>query len=268
MEASLQFLVEHGYTVLFLAVFLEQIGLPIPSLPVLLAAGALTAGGSLGLGGAVAVAVVSALLADSLWYEVGRRKGGSVLRLMCRISLEPDSCVRRTEDVFARFGAKSLLLAKWVPAFNTAAPPLAGVFRMRRSRFLLFDGAGALLWSGALLGLGRLFSNRLTELFERLAGLGRWPVVAAVGLLLAYLAWKARERRRFLRRLRVDRIEPAALKARLDAGEPIVVVDLRHALDFEAEPLTLPGALRLDPGEVERRHAEIPRDRDVILFCT
>lgn len=264
----LQFLVEHGYTVLFVGVLAEQIGLPFPAQALLLAAGALAGAQQLDLSLAVALASLAAVLADLFWYELGRRRGSKVLRFLCRISLEPDSCVRQTEEMFARHGARSLLIAKFIPGLSTVAPPLAGIFRMRLPRFLLFDLLGAVLWAGTFTGLGLVFSDQL----ERLAGaalkLGTWLIVALLAGLAAYIAWKYVQRRRFIRQLRIDRITPDELKQKLDAGEEVVVVDLRHSIDFEGEPMTIPGALQLSPDQLEQRAHEIPRERDIILYCT
>lgn len=268
MRETFEFLMQHGYTVLFVAVLAEQIGLPLPALPILLAAGALAGAQLLNLPLVIALASLAAVLADLFWYELGRRRGSKVLRFLCRISLEPDSCVRQTEETFARHGARSLLVAKFIPGLNTVAPPLAGVFRMRLPRFLLFDLVGAALWAGTFSGLGLLFSDEL----ERLAGaalkLGTWLIVILVASLVAYIAWKYVQRQRFIRQLRIDRITPDELKQKLDAGEEVVVVDLRHSLDFEGEPMIIPGALQLSPEQLEQRHHEIPRERDIVLYCT
>lgn len=265
---SVDFLIRHGYTVLFLFVLAEQVGLPLPAIPVLLAVGALAGTGELGFVPVVVVSVVAAVLADAIWYELGRRRGVGVLRLLCRISLEPDSCVRRTEEVFVRHGARSLLVAKFIPGINTAAPPLAGVFRMRLGRFLVFDALGALLWAGTFIGLGWVFSEQLERVAAAARRLGGLLVVLLVAGATAYIAWKYYQRQRFLRDLRVARITPQELKRKLDAGEDIVVVDLRHRMDFEAEPEAIPGALHLPPEELEERHGEIPRDRELVLYCT
>ncbi len=264
----MQFLVRHGYAVLFAWVFAEQIGLPIPAAPLLLAVGALAGTGQMRLWLAIGVAVCAAMSSDLLWYEIGRRRGGRVLNLLCRISLEPDSCVRRTENAFARHGGRSLLVAKFIPGLNMMAPPLAGILGMRRGRFLLLDGLGGVVWAGAFAGLGYLFSNQLERIATYAMRLGTWLVVVLVGCFVAYIAWKYIERQRFLRKLRIARISPEVLKRKLDAGEELVIVDLRHSIDFQAEPLTIPGALQLTPEELEQRHQEIPRDRDVILYCT
>lgn len=268
MSEAIDFLLRHGYTVLFFFVLAEQIGLPLPSVPVLLAVGALAGAGQLSYPLALAVAVLASLLSDFIWYQLGRRRGASILNLLCRISLEPDSCVRRTEDVFARHGAGALLYAKFLPGLNTAAPPLAGLFRMRLGRFLAFDAVGALFWAGAFSGLGFLFSDQLERVAAYASRLGSWLGVLLVGGLAGYIAWKYFDRRRFLRRLRIARITPEELQRKLAAGEKMVVIDLRHALDFEAEAATLPGALHILPEQLDRRHHEVPRDRDIVLYCT
>ncbi len=268
MQQVTDFLMRHGYAVLTLAVFGEQIGLPVPSLPVLLAAGALAGSGQIDLGLAVGVSLLAALAGDLAWFGLGRRRGGKVLNLLCRISLEPDSCVRKTEELFARHGARSLLFSKFLPGFSIAAPPLAGMFHMRLDRFLIFDSLGALLWAGSFLGLGYLFSDQLERVAETALDLGGWLAVVLVGGLALYIAWKYVQRQRFLHQLRVARISPEELKRRLDGGEEIVVVDLRHRLDFEVEPEVVPGAVHLTAEELEARHAEIPRDREIVLYCT
>jgi membrane protein DedA with SNARE-associated domain len=268
MHETFDFLMRHGYAVLFALVFAEQIGLPLPAIPVLLAAGALAGAGSIHFGLALGLGVVASLVSDLVWYEIGRRRGAKVLNLLCRISLEPDSCVRRTEGVFAKHGAKSLLVAKFIPGLNTVAPPLAGIFHMRLHRFLLYDAGGALLWAGGFMGLGWLFSDQIEWLAGHAASLGGWLLVLIFGGLGLYLAAKYIQRQRFLRSLRVARITPEELKRWLDAGENVVIVDLRHSVDFEADPEVIPGAVHLATEDLEAAHDAIPRDRDIILYCT
>ncbi|MEM7349162.1 MAG: VTT domain-containing protein [Acidobacteriota bacterium] len=268
MEEVLDFIIRYKYLVLFGFVFAEQVGLPLPALPVLLAGGALARTGQLHLGLALLVATAASVLSDLLWYEIGRRRGIKVLNLLCRISLEPDSCVRRTEDLFARHGARSLLIAKFLPGFNTVAPPLAGIFGMRLSRFVVFDALGALLWIVTFGSLGYAFGQQLEELAEQLAAWGTGFGLLLVGALAAYILIKYVQRQRFLRQLRIARITPAELAQKLDAGEDIVVVDLRHSVEFEAEPVSIPGALHVPVEQAEQRTAEIPQGPEVVLFCT
>jgi membrane protein DedA with SNARE-associated domain len=268
MHSTLDFLLRHGYVVLLGWVFAEQIGLPVPSLPLLLAAGALAGANHLSFFFSLFLCVLAAVAADSIWYALGRIKGIKVLQLLCKISLEPDSCVRRTEGVFSKQGARSLLLAKFLPGLSTVAPPLAGIFHMRPRRFLLFDTGGSLLWAGTFLGLGYVFSGQIERVAEQALRMGGWLLVLLVGGLAAYIVYKFIARQRFMRQLRIGRISAEELKGKIDAGEELVIVDLRHALDFEADPETIPGAFRMDAKELEEKNDRLPRDRDVILYCT
>lgn len=268
MHNTLEFLVRHGYLLLLIWIFLEQLGLPIPSGPLLLAAGALGGMNRLNLGLALGVSVFAALCADMIWYELGRRKGIRILQWLCRISLEPDSCVRRTEGVFEKQGAKSLLVSKFLPGLNTVATPLAGVFQMRLSRFLLFDVLGAIIWAGSYMLVGFLFRDQLELVGQKMAQLGGGLLVVLVGVLAAYIAYKYFARQRFLRELRIARIRPEELKEKIDAGESLTIVDLRHSVDFEADPELIPGALHMNATDLEASDHTLPLDREVVLYCT
>lgn len=268
MENTIPFLIQHGYVVLFVWVVLEQGGVPIPSVPVLLAAGALVGTGQMHLALIVGIVVVASLVSDTGWYALGRRQGMSVLHLLCRLSLEADSCVRRTEDLFSRRGRASLLVAKFVPGLSTVAPPLAGITRMPLGRFLLFDGLGAILWVGVFAGLGLLFSEQLEGVALLLATMGSWLLAIVLGVLGTYVVWKFVARQRFLRRLRVARITPEELHRKLETGEPVVIVDLRHPLEVEAEPLVIPGAIRFNAEDLEGPRLPIPWGQEVILYCS
>ena len=263
----MDFLVEHGYVILAIWVMLDQTGVPAPALPGLIMAGALAGTGQLELGTVLGVATLASLPSDLLWYEVGRRRGGSVLGFLCRLSLEPESCVRTTENVFARYGARTLLIAKFVPGLQTAAPPLAGIMRMPFARFLMLDSVGALLWAVTFVVPGYVFHDQLERLVPVAARLGGGLFVVLIAPLSIYLALKFAQRSRFLRTLRGARIAPEELKRRLDAGEDLEVVDLRHALDFESYPHTIPGATWISLEEIDERHSEISRNRDVVLYC-
>jgi membrane protein DedA with SNARE-associated domain len=266
MREVLPFLLEYGYAVLFGVVLAEQAGVPIPSLPVLLGVGALAGLGRMSVWPAILLALIASLISDSLWYWLGRRRGGSMLRLLCAISLEPDSCVGSTKSLFSKLGSGSLLVAKFVPGLSTAAPPMAGVNRMPFLQFLIGDGLGAVLWAGAYLTLGFLFHHQIELVAERTTAYGvRAGAVVAIGLVL-YIAYKYWQRERFLHSLRVARITPAEAWNLLNNGAPVAVVDLRHATELSEG--TLPGAVWFDRETLEGRHLEIPRDRDVILYCS
>ena len=268
MHNFLEFLIRHGYLVLLVWVFVEQAGLPIPSLPLLLAAGALSGIHQMNFFLALGACLIGAVVADSMWYQLGKHKGVRVIQLLCRISLEPDSCVRRTQGVFEKQGAHSLLFAKFIPGLSTVATPLAGIFHMRLRRFLLFDALGSLIWAGTFLGLGFVFRDQLERLAQGIASLGAGASVLILGLLGIYISYKFIARKKFLRALRIGRITVEELKQKLDEKEDLTIVDLRHSLDFEADPETIPGAFRMDARELEEKDHPLPTDRDIILYCT
>jgi membrane protein DedA with SNARE-associated domain/rhodanese-related sulfurtransferase len=267
MKEFLDFVVRHGAWMVFVWVFLEQVGLPIPSAPLLLAAGALAGTHQMNLSVAILLAVLAAMLADSMWFVLGRQKGVRVVQFICRIALEPDSCVRRTQTKFGKSGARVLLVAKFVPGLNAMAAPLAGIIRMSSRRFLMFDALGASLWVSTFTLTGFAFSTELERVAASAARLGEWLFFCLLAGFATYIAWKYYKRQKFLDQLRIDRITPEELKGKLDAHEDLIIVDLRHELDFEMQPLSIPGAIHMDAAEIEEAADVIPRDREIILFC-
>jgi len=268
MHEALTILASHGYWVVFVWVFADQAGLPLPSFPVLLAAGALAHAGSLNLLAVIALAALAAILIDSLWFELGRHRGGSVLKFICRTSLEPESCVGRTRKMFSQRGTWTLLVSKFVPGMNVVAAPMAGVSGVSRLRFLTLNAAGSLAFASLFVLPGYLFSRQLERMLMLAGTSGRWLLIACVTLFVAYLAIKYARRARFVRLLRLARISPDELRNKFENGADIAIVDLRLPLDFAAAPQTLPGAIRLAPEEVASRHQEIPRDREIVLYCS
>lgn len=176
--------------------------------------------------------------------------------------------MRKTSDLFERLGARALVYAYFLPGLSVIAAPLAGTLRMPRARFHVWNALGALLWCGGFLALGRLFAAQVASVLAVADRVGGGMAALGIGLLAAFAGWRAWRRRRVLAELRMARIEPDELRRRLDAGESIVVVDLRAAVEFEADSRTIPGALRMRPEDVPHRHEEIPRDREVVLYCS
>lgn len=264
MDATVQFLTQHGTTMLFLTVLAEQIGLPIPALPVLIAAGALVGTGQMNFAMAAGVAILAALLGDQVWFELGRRKGRQVLGWLCRISFEPLSCVRRTEKFFARHGVRSLMVAKFIPGLSTIAPPLAGIMGLRMSQYLLYNGIGAILWVGFGIGLGMVFSNQLEQALAMAADFGPTVALTFLGMVIGYVAYKV------LHRARVERLVPRVtareLAEKIAAGGDPVIIDLRPHGDREDVP-GIPGSLPLSLDEVLAKRHDLPYDRDVVLYC-
>ena len=262
------FVIRHGELLAFLYVFADQLGVPLPAIPALLAIGALAAAGKINTGLTLALIVAACLLADLIWYSLGRRMGARVLRLLCTISLEPDSCVRRTENLFLRYGVRALLVTKFVPGLGAVAPPLAGMVGVGAPRFAVYSALGGLLWGGTWSGLGYLVGDAVKELPYPGQRLGTALAVALAAGVVGYVIFKWIKRRRFLRKLWIARISPDELKRDLESGTPTLVVDLRSDLDVGADPHVIPTALRIAAEELERRHAEIPRDREIVVYCS
>ncbi|HEX7185887.1 MAG TPA: VTT domain-containing protein [Thermoanaerobaculia bacterium] len=268
MEGLFAQIGRHGLLLVFANVFLEQVGVPIPALPTLLVAGALAARGEMGLASILAVALAGSLLADTVWYLLGRKQGHRILKIACRISLSPDSCVRQTETLFERRGKVSLLFAKFIPGYNTLAPPLAGAAGMSLPTFLLWDGLGSLLWNGLGVALGVLFHDAVGKVIDYLERLGFWAIlVLGIGLVL-FIGFKYWERRRLYKILRLARISIDELQGLIEAGEAPAIVDVRTRMRHLGAPHRIPGAIRMTLEEIDEKLSDLPRDREVILYCT
>jgi membrane protein DedA with SNARE-associated domain len=268
MQELLRVLSQHGYGLLFLFVLAEQLGLPVPALPVLLAVGALAGEGRLSLGWAVVVAVLGAAASDLVWYGLGRYRGRPALHLVCRVTLEPDFCVWRAQDVFLRHGLRALLVAKFVPGLSTVAPPLAGLLGVPLFVFLVWDAAGAVLWAGVWMGAGYLLREQLELLAFFAARFAAASAIVLASGLAAYVLGAWARRRRFLRQHRMNRISPSELNQMLVSREKVLVADLRHSLDLGIEPVKIPGAVQMLPEDLMRRHSEIAAAGDVVLYCS
>lgn len=266
MNRLVALVLRHGAPLVSLNVFLEQIGVPIPALPTLMVAGALTRDGRLSSTHVMIGAIGASLLADWIWFMLGRRYGYRVLRMLCRISLSPDSCVRETEDNFERWGMKSLLIAKFIPGFSTVAPPLAGATGRGTVEFLLYDSGGALLWAGSAVAAGRIFHHAIAVILAKLETLGWWAVVFVASALVLVVAVKWWQRMRFMRELRVARVSPAELMAMLDRGEAPIIVDARNAAARKRDPRRIPTAVISD--EITARVDALEPYREIVLYCT
>ena len=265
MNGTVEFLLRHGYSLLFAFVLAEQLGLPIPSTPVLLAAGALAGLGRMSLGLAWSLAVAASLVGDSLWFGLGRWRGFSLLNLFCRISLEPDTCVQKTQTTYGKHGVNWLLFAKFVPGLCTIAPPMAGMFKVAPWKFVALDAAGSVLWSGAFLVTGWVFRGQLEVVASFLATMGSGLIGVLAGGLVAYVAFKYVQRQRVYRELRIARITPQELKRRMDAGEDVIVIDLRS--EFERAEGRIPGARVPVADDLEGLVAGITR-AEIVLYCS
>jgi membrane protein DedA with SNARE-associated domain/rhodanese-related sulfurtransferase len=273
MPIAIEFFVGHAYAILFLWVLVEQLGLPVPSIPLLLTAGTLSATHRVHIVPALIAVVVACVLSDSTWFALGRRFGGGVIRLLCKMSMEASTCVAKTEGYFGRRGAETLLFAKFVPGLSTVAAPIAGQTGMAYPRFLLYDLSGTLLWSLSFLLAGRFFGDIAKRSQGFFALLSHFAVAVFILMVVGFFIWRVVKQRRFLSRVRELRLEPSDLKqmldyAQLDGTAQPFIVDLRHPLDYLPDPRVLPGAVRIGPSELAALAGRIPRDRDIILYCT
>ncbi|MDQ2832206.1 MAG: VTT domain-containing protein [Acidobacteriota bacterium] len=273
MPIALVFFVHYAYLILFLWVLVEQIGIPIPSVPVLLTAGTLTATHRLSHILVLLAVLAACLIADTMWFSLGRRYGNNVLKLLCRLSFEASTCVSKTEGYFTKRGAVTLLFAKFVPGLSTVAAPIAGQTGMSYPKFLVWDLAGSLIWAEAYILAGRFFGDLAKKSAPFFQWLGHFAFAIFVIMVLGFLAYRMFKQRKFLQQVRDLRLEPAELKEMLDFAETSglpapFIVDLRHPLDYLPDPRVLPGALRIGPNELKQHSEIIPRDRDVILYCT
>jgi len=257
-----------GVALVVLNILLDQIGIPIPALPTLIVAGAIAAHRGMPPLELFAGCVAASVLADVAWYAAGRRYGNRVMKILCRVSLTPDSCVSQTQLRFERWGAGALILAKFVPGLGLLAPPLAGAIRMTVARFLSFSALGSAMWAGLFLGLGALFQSQIAGLLPLVRQLGG-VVFEVLGVMLAaYVIYKWWERRRFQAMLRMSRISVAELHRMMDEGSAPLIIDVRAPTAQLLEARRIPGALPLSLEEIARELPGLPRDREIVLYCS
>jgi membrane protein DedA with SNARE-associated domain len=267
MEMS-SLLAQYGLALVFANVLLAQAGVPLPAVPLLVVAGAFVAHGQLPLAPLIAVAIVASLLGDVPWYIAGRRYGYRILRTLCRIAIEPDSCVKQTENIFERWGAPSLMVAKFIPGFSTVAPPLAGTMKLGFGRFVLFSAVSALLWAGASIAAGAFFSSEVEWALTRLQDMGSDALLVIGAAILFYLGVKAVERYLLIRFLRMVRIGVEELRQLITQGERPVILDARSALARRQDPRHIPGAIAVNMVAPEAHLGAVEPNRDVVVYCS
>ena len=264
----IELIAQYGLLLVFFNVLVEQTGVPVPAVPTMIVAGALSANGKLPLAGVVLAALVACLLSDLLWYWAGRRFGAGVMRTICRISLSPDSCVKQSELRFQRWRGRVLLIAKFVPGLSTVAPPLVGAMGLRAGSFVLLDGLGSLLWVGVAVGLGYAFAAQIDDLLDAMASAGTVAFELLLVLLALYIAAKWWQRRRLLVALRMARISVDELNQSIVGGQDPVVVDVRSQAARLLDTRIIPGALLADLESVGNALHDVPSDRELVIYCS
>lgn len=266
MSHLIELVQQYGLALVFVNVLLLQAGLPVPAYPTLIVTGALAARSPYTLAGLLATAVAASAIGNMGWYVAGRRLGGRVLKTLCRVSLSPDSCVRQTESIFERWGAPSLMFAKFVPGFASVATAMAGVVQIPVWRFVLFDAIGAALWSGVAITLGFIFRDAVNDVLDVLTELGRIGIVLIVVAFILFVIMKWIQRQRFIRQLRMDRLTVAELKDLLASGEPTAVIDVRSKLS-QAVTGRIPGAITVDATNMRVDLLGIEPRSEVVVYC-
>jgi membrane protein DedA with SNARE-associated domain/rhodanese-related sulfurtransferase len=261
-------LVDYRILVITANVLANQLGLPVPVIPTLIVAGALAAQGAISPAALFVSAILACVIADSVWFFAGRVYGNGVMKLMCRISLTPDSCVSETQSRFERWGSNALLFAKFVPGLALIAPPLAGATKMAWPRFLAYSTLGSGAWVGIAITGGMLFRRQIEQIMPRLADFGLAAVGVICALLVAYITYKWWERMRFYSVLRMARIDVDELYKMMNAGVAPLIVDVRSSTALTLDPRSIPGALHIPLTEVHQHLGDLPRDREIISYCT
>jgi membrane protein DedA with SNARE-associated domain/rhodanese-related sulfurtransferase len=257
----------YGVLIVFAIVLVEQGGLPIPAFPILVVSGALSVGGGISWVACLGVAVLACLIADYFWFSAGRFYGTRILRLLCKISLSPDSCVSQTEDKFARFGPKSLIVSKFIPGFNIIASPMSGALGVRTARFLVFSMSGSVLWSGAGLALGAWFHKSVDQILAVMSTMGTTALLVVLALLALFVLFKYVERRRFLSSMEVERISMAEFASLIEQGHQPIIIDAR-SLTAQQLDAAIPGALAFTAGDAQGFMAGLDKDKHIVVYCS
>ena len=268
MQELVALVAHYGLALVFINVLLEQVGLPVPAVPTLIVAGAAAATGQLSAPAVFGVAVLACYIGDGVWFAGGRIYGRRVLRLLCRVSLSPDSCVSQSEYHFERWGKAVLIISKFVPGLSAVTPPLAGAMRMGWPSFIFLNGIGISLWAALPIGAGMLFASEIERVIEALERYGLLGIELLAAALAAYIALKWWERQRFYRALRLARITVDELRDLVERGRQPVVVDVRSPVARKADARFIPGALLMSGDEIDERLRALPKDRDIVFYCT
>lgn len=262
-----RFLADHPLASLFGAVFIHQLGVPVPAFALLLWAGSRALDDPRLALYAFIVSVIAGTAGNLPWYWAGRRYGHRILRLACRITLSPDSCVRQAENTFERRGPAMLVTARFLPALETLAPPLAGAVRIGSPAFLAYDAAGGALWTLAGLALGAVFHGEIEWLLDWLAQLGEGALLLIGVLIAGYVAYRLLQRWLDLRSLKMARISAQELHAMIGRGDRPLILDVRTRANRCVDARQIPGALAVDVDDVEGTLAKVPRHQEIIVYC-
>ncbi len=267
MHQLVALLVDHGALIIFVVTLAARVGAPVPASPLLVVAGSLVVTGQISLAAALGTSIAANVIGDGVWFAAGRRYGYRVMRQLCRISLSPDSCVRQGESLITRWGGSSLIAAKFVPGVSVVAAPMAGALGMSTARFLVFEIVAALVWTLAFMALGVVFSDQIQQIFDIMASTGGMATVVLVLVLVALLAVRYWQRRRFLRELDIPRIDVDELHALMEQGHAPLVIDVRSDASSQVDARRIPGAISVPLRDIDAHGATLAPDREIVLYC-
>jgi membrane protein DedA with SNARE-associated domain len=270
MSDFLSLVARQGYLIIFLTVFVEAIGLPVPAALALVAGGAAAASGVLRAPVALPLAVAGMLLGDSLLYFLGRHTGWALLGLLCKVSVSPETCILRSAESFYRRGRSTLLIAKFIPGVNTMAPPLAGSMKLPFVQFLMLDLVGAGFYALTYGAIGFLFRDFLSVIVRgfRVAGYAvEIVVIAAAIAFIAYRLWRYRKYRIYRVVPRVQVME-LAKKLQSEGSGKILLVDVRSHGYYDSGATRIKGSIRIEPNNLSEEVASLPKSKDIYLYCT
>ncbi|WP_042268065.1 DedA family protein/thiosulfate sulfurtransferase GlpE [Paraburkholderia heleia] len=263
---------QYGPALVFINVLAGSLGLPVPAMPALVLFGAMAAmhPGSIGqqVAPVLGLAIFAMLIGDSVWFMAGRLYGGNTLKTLCKLSLSRDTCVKKTERFFGRWGVRVLAVAKFVPGLSLVSVPLAGAMGVPYRQFVGFDGIGAALWSGTGLLVGVMFAPQIDMMLAGASRLGRFALVVVVVLLVLYATYRWQRRRQLIKKLANARITVEDLYRAMGAKPPPVVFDIRSEEKRKLDPYIIPGALFADERKLDEIVGKYPNDQKLVIYCS
>jgi membrane protein DedA with SNARE-associated domain/rhodanese-related sulfurtransferase len=267
MRDLIPLLIAHGALIVFVITLAARVGAPVPAAPLLVVAGGVAMAGQLSLAVCLIASVVANVLGDAVWYQAGRWRGHGVMRLLCRISLSPDTCVRQSEGILSRWGGSSLIAAKFLPGISVVAAPMAGALGMSWRRFLAYDVGASLIWTIAFLALGVVFAGQIVVVLDIMTEFGTIAAVAVAIVLAVMITYRYLRRRWMLSDRYAPRIAVNELRELIRRGEAPIVIDVRSAVAMMADARRVPGATVATLAQLPATALELPRDREVVLYC-
>ena len=267
MRDLIPLLIAHGVLIVFLITLAARVGAPVPAAPLLVVAGGVATAGQMSLLLCLAVSVLANVLGDAVWYQAGRWRGHRVMKLLCKISLSPDTCVRQSEGILSRWGGSSLIAAKFLPGISVVAAPMAGALGMSWRRFISYDIGASLIWSVVFLAVGVVFAGQIVVVLDFMTEFGTIAGVAIAIALATMIIYRWLRRRWMLSDRYAPRIAVHELRELIRRGEAPIVIDVRSSVAMLQDARRVPGAMVATLAQLPTTAQELPRDREIVLYC-